>query len=384
VTKAAQNPPPAAPGALGVAAAPGEVLTYLSRITAWRDWLAASLGELDRRAKVAESADDLTADITLAFALWQSIASRIDEIVAAWDSGRVGAAERERISELVWGRLGGSLDVVFAVSFVEACVLADALVDRLRDRLDADALGAHGVGDAAAAVAESVERCRAQPGADGRASELRALAASVDTALADARRGIDVRQRLARLLREASALERELIVEGAAVAAIVRDTVELTDRLARAHERASAVRALAARCAEKIADPPRLAVPAPAVIGSVPATAGDWRAARIALDAFDERLQQVERALAEAEARFAAPLARRAELRGLLDAYRNMALRRGVGELPAISEAHEEAHKVLFSAPLDLDDGEAVVAYFDDTLRACLQDATPTNGADEA
>lgn len=373
MSKAAHEPPPAAPGALGVAAPAGEILTYLSKVTAWRDWLSAQLDELDRRAKVAAAADDLTADITLAFALWQSIATRIDDIVAAWDSGRVGAAERERISELVWGRLGGNLDAVLAVSFVEACVLADALVDRLRDRLDADVLGASGVGDTAAAVEASIARCRAMPAAQDRRPELDALADSVRTALADATRGVDVRARLARYLREASTLERDLIVEGAAVGAIGRDAHSLTDRLARAHERASSVRALAARCTEKIVGAPRLAVPAPAVLGPVPATSGEWRDVRGALDAYEARLRQVERALAEAEARYAAPLARRTELRGLLDAYRNMAQRRGVGEHPVIAAAYDDAHRVLFSAPLDLADGEAAVASFDAALRGCIE-----------
>ena len=41
----------------------------------------------------------------LSMALWKAVADRHDLLVATWDSGRVGQAELERLSTLVWGRL---------------------------------------------------------------------------------------------------------------------------------------------------------------------------------------------------------------------------------------------------------------------------------------
>ena len=44
----------------------------------------------------------------LSMALWKAVADRHDLLVATWDSGRVGQAELERLSTLVWGRLDAS------------------------------------------------------------------------------------------------------------------------------------------------------------------------------------------------------------------------------------------------------------------------------------
>lgn len=383
MNQAVHHPPPAAPGALGVAVASGELLAYLGKVTSWRDWLVATLDDLDRRAKVAVAADDLTADMTLAYALYQSITTRLDEILATWDSGRVGEPERERISQLVWGRLGGGVDAVVAVSFAEACTLADALVDRLRDRLDADALGVAGVGDTAEAVRASIVRSRAIDGGRARAGELRAIEQSVQAAVSDATNGVDVRDRMSRYLREASTIERDLLLERAALGANARDLAELTARLAAAEQRATAARDLAVRCAEKIAHAPRLAIPAPSALGAVPSASADWRADRVAIDTYDARLDQVEAALAEVEERFGAPLERRTELRGLLDAYRAMALRRGVGEHPDVTAAYAAARSVLYTAPLDLAEGLVAVTGFDQAVRAAQAQPTPADPSPE-
>ena len=64
--------------------------------------------------------------------------------------------------------------------------------------------------------------------------------------------------------------------------------------------RAAEVRDLAARCTEKIARAPRLAIPDLAVLGSVPAVTGDARAARQALADLADRVDAVDRALDEA------------------------------------------------------------------------------------
>ena len=109
----------------------------------------------------------------------------------------------------------------------------------------------------------------------------------------------------------------------------------LADRVAQLSTTAGAVRETAQHCRDKIADPPRLAVPDIAALGPVPPVPdgadvpGSWTAARAALDGYQSRLQQAAAALAEAGRRYAAPLAERAELRGLAQAYRAKAAASG-------------------------------------------------------
>ncbi len=82
-----------------VAALPAaELLRYLDALGAWRDQRKAELDELDAAALEAPDADALTDDVLLSMALWKAVADRHDLLLATWDSGRVGTAERERMS----------------------------------------------------------------------------------------------------------------------------------------------------------------------------------------------------------------------------------------------------------------------------------------------
>ena len=38
-------------------------------------------------------------------ALWKAVSDRYEQLLATWDSGRVGPTERLRLSTLIWGRL---------------------------------------------------------------------------------------------------------------------------------------------------------------------------------------------------------------------------------------------------------------------------------------
>ena len=122
---------------------PQEALHYLEALGTWRDQRRAELDRLDEAALQSPDPEAFTADILLSMALWKAVADRHDLLLATWDSGRVGAAERERLSTLVWGRLDTSLDPrlagaatsngvpgsgsALAVSLPEACRLSDAL-----------------------------------------------------------------------------------------------------------------------------------------------------------------------------------------------------------------------------------------------------------------
>jgi hypothetical protein len=380
-TAVAGDPPPPAPGSLADAPGVHEIDAYLTALLPWLNRMRGELDRLDARARVATNADALAADVTLAYAVWKSITTRVDKLVEAWDGGRVGDRERARIAELIWGRLSGSLDVALAVSFAEACVLAEALVSRLRARLDADPLGAAGIGERVGPIREQLARCRNYDLDDEDVARIGELSSRLEVAVAAATRGDDRRHELSQIDADASRLERDLIVASAVRAGIHRDEADLTRRLRAAEADAATVHHLAARCAAKIASPPRIGIPSPRTLGRVPAASGDWRAARAALDDYERRLVAVERALEEAHRRYEAPLARRAELRGMLDAYRDMAKRHGHAEHGELQAAYDGARAVLYTAPLDLDEGTAALAAYERTVRAALP--TPRLGGRE-
>ena len=66
----------------------------------------AELDRLDQAAlQASPTPDALHRDVAAALAMWQAIRHPYDELVEVWDSGRVDAVEREKMSQLVWGRL---------------------------------------------------------------------------------------------------------------------------------------------------------------------------------------------------------------------------------------------------------------------------------------
>ena len=103
------------------------------------------LDRLDADAQLATGPDTYAADISLAMSLRQSITSRYDELVAAWDSGRVGPNELARIAVLLWGRLTDPLGGPSAFTLTEAGTLVAALTDRIAGALAADAVAGSGV-----------------------------------------------------------------------------------------------------------------------------------------------------------------------------------------------------------------------------------------------
>ncbi len=142
---------PTAPGRLGQAIAPLDAVRYLEALGTWRDQRKAELDVLDAAALQAPDQSAYTGDMLLSMALWKAVADRHDLLVATWDSGRVGQAEQERLSTLVWGRLDATRHLptggdghrdatgALAVSLPEACRLSDALAASLRARLGIDA-----------------------------------------------------------------------------------------------------------------------------------------------------------------------------------------------------------------------------------------------------
>jgi hypothetical protein len=371
--------PPVPPGSLTAPATGAEVLDFLESLARWIGGLQAALDDLDAAAQLATHADTYTAEISLAMSMRQSITARRDELVVAYDSGRVGPDERAGLAQLMWGRLPDALGAPTAFTLTEACTLVTALVDRLRAALSADAVGGSGVASRILAVRAAIDRCRQQAevlgisraGIDAQATALeRAVAGGVRDEIRATAESVDA---------AITAIERDLIEEASMRAATAHRLAELQRRYDELLAKTASVTALAARCRSRIEGAPRLAVPAASVLGAPPAscatsatTAAAWAAARDELDEYAGRLDRCGRALDEAEQAFRAPLATRDELRGLLGAYRTRAARSGQAEDPVLTVAYEAARDLLWSAPCDLVDARRRVEEYQHAVRVAV------------
>lgn len=342
---------PAAPGRLGVAADPASLLAYLDQLGRWRDARRAELDELDRAALSSATGATATADIALSLALWKAVADRYEQLVRVWDSGRVGATEREKLSALIWGRLDAAYDSSgLSVSLPEACRLSDALVSQLRVRLGLD-VSALETTDRIFDLRAQLERIRDQIGLEP-PGERQQQAAQTQSKLArrlkevteKAGRGGDVGGLLPALEIDAARFERDLIV-GAAQRRQARAEVEQVRRMrADLETRADQLRALASECVATVDPAPRYAVPAVEALGPVPNTLE-------ALAEYRRRLGLVDRALTVAGEAYGAALRQHADLVARLDAYHLKATATGVADQASVANAYDLAVTALAERP---------------------------------
>jgi len=386
------TPPP--PGRIGSAISPEDALRYLEALGAWRDQRRAELDLLDEAALSSpdtsspdsSSSTGLTGDVLLSMALWKAVADRHDLLMATWDSGRVGQAERERLSTLIWGRLDATLDPslaqrpdvpsssgALAVSLPEAMRLSDALAASLRARLSLDPADA----DMTSRVRQlraQLERLRDLVGAEppGTRDSVSRTLTKLDTRLAEmvdkAKRGADVGGLVGPFEADAARMERDLIVGSATRAEAARDVTRAGELRAELEARGAAIRDLAGRCVATVTPAPRLAVPDVAALGPVPQAAAD-------VDAYLARLATVSRALNLAQAAYATAMDERDELRGRLEAYAVKAGRAIPGNVTGaardrhpggadddLGELFRRASEVLDTLPADIARARALVA----------------------
>jgi len=369
---------PTAPGRLGQPIVPLDAVRYLDALGTWRDQRKAELDVLDEAALKAADQSAYTGDLLLSMALWKAVADRHDLLVATWDSGRVGQAEQERLSTLVWGRLDATRHLptstggdghpgvagALAVSLPEACRLSDALAASLRARLGVDASEA----DTTARIRQlraAVERVRdiveREPASahDAGAAMLEKLDKRVADATARAQRGADTGGLIGPLETDIARAERDLIVGAANRRAEARDAARARALRGELEARGVALRDLATRCVAEVTPAPRFAVPDVSALGGVPTTPA-------AVDAYLIRLDAVGRALTMAQDAYAAALSERDELRGRLEGYAAKAGTLGldaesVGDL---SELERRATEVLATKPADLDRARALLAAY--------------------
>jgi hypothetical protein len=338
---------------------------YLDRLAAWRDARRSELDELDRVALSSPDVD-LTGDVTLAMALWQSVATRYDELVRVWAGGRVGPVELARLSALVWGRAdatGAGMATSTGVSLPEACRLSDAVTAQLRRRLALETVSADLAGHLAALRA-GVERIRDLVGAvasgPDRASatdRLERLSRRVEDAHARARRGADVGGLVRPLETDVAHAERDLIVAAATRRDDERDLSRARAWSAELIERARTVATAVDECVAQVRPAPVLGIPQVEALGPVPEAAA-------AVDAYLARLDAVERALTRADEAYRAPVAELADLRGLLAASSAQAAARGRDRYREVAALAQHAGEVLAASPVDLPRARAVVAAF--------------------
>jgi hypothetical protein len=376
---AASSAPPVPPGQLTVSPSPADTLAFLEALDRWTAALRDTLDQLDADAQLADTPGAYTSDITLAMSLYQSIATRRDELVTAWDSGRVGPDELAHLALLMWGRLPDPLGAASAFTLTEAGTLAAALTDRLAAALSADAVAGSGVAGRIVAVRDAIARCRTQAGVLGIAvAHIDELDARLEAAL-DTKERERITTTVAAVDGEVTTIERDLIKETSLRAGTAHLLAKLQLAFAELEARTPAVVALARRCRSRIIDPPKLAVPKASVLGPPPAagatdasTASEWAAARAELDQYGQRLERCTAALDEAEQEYGAPLEARDDLRGLVGAYRTRAARSGLAEDAALGDAYQAAHDVLWVAPCDLDRAKELVDHYQRAVRIAV------------
>ncbi|MBO0984062.1 hypothetical protein [Rathayibacter sp. SD072] len=360
---------PVAPGRLGEAIPQRELFEYLAALTRWLDRTTRELSRLDAAALASPQADSYTSDIVLAQSLRESVTRRLAELETVWDSGRVDTVARERMSQLIWGRLEASSgrSGSAAVSLVEAVRLCDAVVAQLKSRLEFDPSGTDVAGRIVGVRAE-IERCRdltrdARGVVDRPAAERVAVLRSRLDALAEkAGRGADVSGPLGQLENDSARLERDLIIAASQRRGLERDRLRAQELAEAAERREAPLRELVARCRREIADPPRLAVPDVSRLGEPPAD-------REGLDQHLARLTAVGRAFDAVEAAYTSPLRERAALGFRLRALRERADGNGRASTATGRSAEEEVRAALEAVPCSVPLARHFVEQYDVVTR---------------
>ena len=151
-------------------------------------------------------------------------------------------------------------------------------------------------------------------------------------------------------------------------------------RLAELAANEARVRELADRCRAKVRQAPVLAIPSAAPIeAEISQVSSDeisqqpWVGVRARVAPLLTKLERLAAALAEAERRFRQPLQQRDDLRGLLQAFADKASAGGVMESPELDALYQQAKAVLWAAPCDVEQGNALANRYVTAVNATLK-----------
>lgn len=339
---------PTAPGQLGVAPRPTELLEYLGLLDAWLAERRAELDALDAQILATGRQQELTGDMSLAMALWQAAKTRQGLILNAWDSGRVGPKELDQLSSLIWGRLDTGTSAVtalasMAVSLPEAGRLCDALVAQLRTRLNTDPNAEQQqirLRDLRAQAERIRDQIRLEPPALAKTASARlaGLAARIEELGGKRERGGDIAGSLSALEIEAAKFERDLIV-GAAQRRQARELLERArQRLAELTASEQELRATAEQLSRQVWPAPQVELPSVAALGPVPNTGRALNGYLSALEALSAKLAAAREQLTRADAGVGGVNAQFAALKVRAEAA-GLAADPGLRELQASIEA---------------------------------------------
>ncbi|OPC80571.1 hypothetical protein B4N89_06030 [Embleya scabrispora] len=112
-------------------------------------------------------------------------------------------------------------------------------------------------------------------------------------------------------------------------------------------------------------------------------TRGDWVRVSRELSALENDAQGARDRLAATRGHIDAPLARRDELRGLVQSYRAMAARAGHGEEAVLESLYDHAKELLWRAPCELDVAVRVVTRYQEAVIAAQRKDRPDDKGDQ-
>lgn len=345
----------------------------------------ALLSEVAGALYAVDSGGDLVFVRTQAEAGNPAAKAAVDAVASAWEQYPLAKAAVDRLAA---GLAAGDHAVVDELLGPSAVTLPDGtavglgpLLEGMKRRVDAVATDVARMADTARRAVTQLDAARAQAqelvvragavGADDD-PELTALRAALEAATeaiaADPTSAPDL-SRVASAMAAARARVERLEGARTGLPAEVAASATQLDEIDRLLARAAEARAVAQ---EKIASPAGLLDADAIGPGGRPlrpwlaqiralADSGAWDAAASALASWKHDADAVlanARRVADANA---APVARRNELRGLIDAYRAKALAYGRDEDGRLERMHAAAKEALYTAPCALDEAERLV-----------------------
>jgi hypothetical protein len=373
----ALGPFPPAPGSLTSPPGPAAAQQWLSAAQAWLATAGGAVARLEADAAAATDPDAFSADVVLAVTLTQTVTERLRAVSDALGRGDVAALGevchgRSPVGPNLTGASGG-------FNVTEAAGLLGAVVARLAGAVAADAVVASGAAATLGALRARIVQLGGVAATAGLAVDATGWERELDDAIAaqDPRR---IRAAVAEVARRVEMFEKAVaqVADDQQRARAAADAVRAT------RGRAAALRptvlALADEVHAKIADPPRLGIPDPDVLGPVPTVPaakdpGGWAELAAGLEDHLARATRVVAALEVAEVRYRSALEGRDALRGLLGAYRDRQLTRSTST--DLEGAFRAAHEAVWTAPCDLARAHDLVDAYVAAVRATTPPTSP-------